>query len=131
MKHTVFKPLNKGFKEKDFAATERIGNTRDGLLNFPNMRTYTLQGEVHDENAYYSMGGVSGHAGLFSNTYDLAVLLQVMLNDGGYGDIKLFDKETIDIFTTPSKHKPTFGLGWRINGDESMNWMFGSMQVIR
>ena len=125
LKHTVFTPLKKGFKEQDFAATELNGNTRDGHLMFPNMRTYTLQGEVHDENAYYSMGGVSGHAGLFSNTHDLAVLLQVMLNDGGYGDTKLFDKATIDVFTTPSEPNPTFGLGWRRNGDESMNWMFG------
>ncbi|MGE8079455.1 penicillin binding protein PBP4B [Peribacillus loiseleuriae] len=124
LKHTVFTPLKKGFKEQDFAATELNGNTRDGYLMFPNMRTYTLQGEVHDENAYYSMGGISGHAGLFSNTHDLAVLLQVMLNDGGYGNTKLFDKETIDVFTTPSELNPTFGLGWRLNGDESMNWMF-------
>ncbi|WP_442854442.1 penicillin binding protein PBP4B [Bacillus sp. FJAT-29937] len=124
LKSTMFNPLNKGFKEKDFAATELLGNTRDGVISFPNIRTYTLQGEVHDEKSFYSMGGVSGHAGLFSTTGDLAVLLQVMLNDGGYGKVKLFDKETIDLFVKPSEMNPTYGLGWRINANDSMKWMF-------
>ena len=124
LKHTVFNPLQKGFKKKDVAATELMGNTRDGVIEFPNIRTYTLQGEVHDEKAYYSMGGVSGHAGLFSNTEELAVLLQVMLNGGGYGKHSFFDKETIDEFIAPSEMNPTYGLGWRRNGNDSMEWMF-------
>ncbi|TYR81887.1 penicillin binding protein PBP4B [Priestia megaterium] len=125
LKHTVFNPLQKGFKAKDFAATELKGNTRDGVIRFPNIRTYTLQGEVHDEKAFYSMAGVSGHAGLFSTTSDVAVLLQVMLNGGGYGNVQLFDQETIDTFVSPSKLNPTYGLGWRRNGNSSMEWMFG------
>ncbi|WP_407643453.1 penicillin binding protein PBP4B [Cytobacillus dafuensis] len=124
LKSTKFNPLKYGHKEKDFAATELIGNTRDGVISFPNIRTHTLQGEVHDENSFYSMDGVSGHAGLFSTTGDLAVLLQVMLNNGGYGKVKLFDKETIDLFVKPSDMNPTYGLGWRINANESMEWMF-------
>lgn len=124
LKHTLFNPLRKGFKEKEFAATELNGNTRDGVISFPNIRTYTLQGEVHDEKSFYSMDGVSGHAGLFSTTRDLAVLMQVMLNNGGYGKVKLFDKETIDQFVKPYEMNPTYGLGWRLNGDSSMEWMF-------
>lgn len=124
LKNTKFNPLQKGFKPKDAAATELLGNTRDGVIDFPNIRTYTLQGEVHDEKAYYSMGGVSGHAGLFSTTSDLAVLLQVMLNGGGYGKHSLFDQETINEFVAPSDMNPTYGLGWRRNGDASMEWMF-------
>ncbi|MET3196042.1 penicillin binding protein PBP4B [Bacillus sp. OAE603] len=124
LKNTVFNPLQKGFKSKDFAATELLGNTRDGVINFPNIRTYTLQGEVHDEKAFYSMEGVSGHAGLFSTTSDLAVLLQVMLNGGGYGNQSLFNKETIEEFIAPSEMNATYGLGWRVNGDDSMDWMF-------
>ncbi|WP_317851446.1 penicillin binding protein PBP4B [Neobacillus bataviensis] len=123
--HTMFNPLQKGFKQKDFAATELMGNTRDGVINFPNMRTYTLQGEVHDEKAFYSMDGISGHAGLFSTTDDLAVLLQVMLNGGGYGVVKVFDQHTIHTFVRPSTTNPTYGLGWRRNGNSSMKWMFG------
>lgn len=124
LKHTVFNPLQKGFKPKEIAATELLGNTRDGVINFPNIRDYTLQGEVHDEKAFYSMEGVSGHAGLFSTTSDLAVLLQVMLNGGGYGNESLFDKETIEEFVAPSEMNPTYGLGWRVNGNDSMEWMF-------
>ncbi|MFD9628282.1 penicillin binding protein PBP4B [Peribacillus muralis] len=125
LKNTKFNPLQKGFKPKDFAATELLGNTRDGVIDFPNIRTYTLQGEVHDEKAFYSMEGVSGHAGLFSNTKDIAVLLQVMLNGGGYGKHELFDQETINEFVAPSEMNRTYGLGWRRNGDDSMKWMFG------
>ncbi len=127
LKNTKFNPLQKGFKPRDFAATELLGNTRDGVIDFPNIRTYTLQGEVHDEKAFYSMGGVSGHAGLFSNTKDMAVLLQVMLNGGGYGKHTLFDQKTIDEFVEPSEMNPTYGLGWRRNGDASMEWMFSPL----
>jgi CubicO group peptidase (beta-lactamase class C family) len=125
LNNTKFNPLQKGFKPKNFAATELLGNTRDGVIDFPNIRTYTLQGEVHDEKAFYSMEGVSGHAGLFSTTSDLAVLLQVMLNGGGYGEHTLFNQETIDEFIAPSDLNPTYGLGWRLNGNSSMEWMFG------
>lgn len=125
LKNTMFNPLQKGFKPKDFTATELMGNSRDGIISFPNIRTYTIQGEVHDEKAYYSMGGVSGHAGLFSTTSDLAVLLQVMLNGGGYGKVKLFDQKTIDQFSAPSDLNPTYGLGWRRNGSASMSSTFG------
>ncbi|MFC0270241.1 penicillin binding protein PBP4B [Metabacillus herbersteinensis] len=125
LKDTKFNPLQKGFKPKNIAATELLGNTRDGVIDFPNIRTYTLQGEVHDEKAFYSMEGVSGHAGLFSTTGDLAVLLQAMINGGGYGKHTLFDQETIDEFVAPSEMNSTYGLGWRRNGNESMEWMFG------
>ncbi|MFY4774182.1 penicillin binding protein PBP4B [Metabacillus sp. RGM 3146] len=125
LKDTLFNPLRKGKEASEFAATELMGNTRDGVIDFPNVRHYTLQGEVHDEKAYYSMDGVSGHAGLFSSTNDLAVLLQVMLNGGGYGGQKLFSEDTISEFIKPSELNPTYGLGWRRNGSADMQWMFG------
>ncbi|MCY8643165.1 penicillin binding protein PBP4B [Bacillus haynesii] len=125
LRHTLFNPLQKGFKPSHFAATERMGNTRDGTISFPNIRTYTLQGEVHDEKAFYSMEGISGHAGLFSTVDDAAVLLQVMLNGGGYGRQHLFSSSVISQFTEPSKTNPTYGLGWRLNGNTDMEWMFG------
>ncbi|AZV49181.1 penicillin binding protein PBP4B [Bacillus halotolerans] len=125
LKHTLYNPLQKGFKAKQFAATERMGNTRDGVIHFPHIRIDTLQGEVHDEKAFYSMEGVSGHAGLFSNADDMAILLQVMLNKGTYRNVSLFDQKTADLFTAPSATDPTFGLGWRRNGSKSMEWMFG------
>ena len=125
--HTVFNPLLKGFKPQQIAATELNGNTRDGVIHFPNIRTSTLWGQVHDEKAFYSMGGVSGHAGLFSNTGDIAVLMQTMLNGGGYGDVQLFNAETVKMFTTSSKEDATFGLGWRVNGNATMTPTFGTL----
>ncbi|MGE6631820.1 penicillin binding protein PBP4B [Bacillus sp. NPDC077027] len=125
LKHTKFNPLQKGFQPKHFAATERLGNTRDGVITFENIRHHTIIGQVHDEKAYHSMAGISGHAGLFSNISDMAVLLQLMLNDGGYGKKTIFDKKAIDLFTKASDTNPTYGLGWRKNGNADMEWMFG------
>lgn len=61
-------------------------------------RTGLIHGEVHDENAH-SIGGVAGHAGLFSTTGDLARFSQMMLNKGIYGWTRIFKAETIDLFT--------------------------------
>jgi len=55
----------------------------------------------------------------------MAVLMQVMLNGGGYGKVKLFDKQTIKGFTESSAEDATFGLGWRVNGNASMTPTFG------
>lgn len=123
--HTVFNPLQKGFEKEKIAATELFGNTREGHIQFNNIRTEVVQGEVHDEKAFYTMEGISGHAGLFSNAKDLAVLMQVMINGGGYGNVQLFDQKTIDIFTTPSLTNDTYGLGWRRQGNGGYAWSFG------
>ena len=110
--HITYNPLQHGFDKNDCAATELNGNTRDGVIDFLNVRKDTVQGEVHDEKAYYAMGGVSGHAGLFSNAEDLAKLASVMLT-GGYGDNQFFSKNVMDDFTKPkSLDAPTWGLGW-------------------
>lgn len=123
--HTVFNPLQKGFSKEDCAATETMGNTRGGSREFPSIRNYTLQGEVHDEKAFYSMAGVSGHAGLFSTTQDMAVLCQTILNQGGYGNTQIIDEDIIDQFTKPSDNDITFGLGWNRAGNTDKVWQFG------
>lgn len=125
LENTVFNPLQQGFEQEHIAATEIFGNTREHHVQFENIRTEVVQGEVHDEKAFYCMGGVSGHAGLFSNASDLAVLMQVMINGGGYGEVELFDQKTIDTFNTPSKTNDTYGLGWRRQGDGGYAWSFG------
>ena len=56
-----------------------------------------LQGYVHDEGAAM-LGGVSGHAGLFSNSYEVALMLQTFLQGGVYDGIRLFDKKSFDLF---------------------------------
>lgn len=112
LKRTTYNPLRHGFLVTDCAATERNGNTRDSRITFPNVRTYTLRGEVHDEKAWYSMDGVAGHAGLFSTGSDMAVLLQTMLNRGGYGDFQLCDSITQGYFTQLANATAIRGLGW-------------------
>ncbi len=56
-----------------------------------------LQGYVHDEGAAM-LGGVSGHAGLFSNSYEVALMLQTFLQGGLYNGVRLFEKESFDLF---------------------------------
>jgi CubicO group peptidase (beta-lactamase class C family) len=56
-------------------------------------------GEVHDENAW-AMGGVAGHAGLFTTAGDIAIFAQTMLNGGIYGHYRIAQRTTIDEFTT-------------------------------
>lgn len=56
-----------------------------------------IRGHVHDENSY-SMGGTTGHAGLFSTAYDIGIFSQMMLNGGEYQDTRILHPETIDLF---------------------------------
>ncbi len=53
-----------------------------------------IRGEVHDENAW-SLGGVAGHAGLFSTAQDLAVLARTLLNGGRYGQQRILETDTV------------------------------------
>ncbi len=57
-----------------------------------------IHGFVHDENSH-SLGGITGHAGLFSSALDLARFAQMMLNKGSLGDTVIFKPETIELFT--------------------------------
>ena len=127
LKKTTFNPLKYGIAKNVVAATELNGNTRDNTIDFVNARKYTIQGEVHDEKAYYSMGGVSGHAGLFSNAYEVAKLAQIIINEGGYDNIKFFDKTTLDNFVKPKDINASYGLGWRRQGDFIYKWAFSGL----
>jgi serine-type D-Ala-D-Ala carboxypeptidase len=71
-------------------------------------RGYPLRGEVHDENAY-ALGGVAGHAGLFSTASDLAVFAQTLLNGGEYEGVRVFSDTAVALFTTRAS-------GWRALG---------------
>lgn len=74
-------------------------------------RKSMLKGTVHDPNAAL-LGGVSGHAGLFSNAWDLAKLLQMNLNKGEYDENHFFSASTIDFFTSDQSNISHRGLGW-------------------
>ena len=124
--HTTYNPLLNGFAANDCAATELNGNTRDGAISFTGVRTATIQGQVHDEKCYYAMGGISGHAGLFSNAAELAKLASVMLT-GGYGENRYFSRNVMDAFTAPKKENAAnWGLGWWREGDNQRCWYFGT-----
>ncbi|MCF1602033.1 penicillin binding protein PBP4B [Tetragenococcus halophilus] len=127
LQHTTFKPLEHHFSKEQIAATELHGNTRDGAVDFDNIRKNTVQGEVHDEKAFYSMDGISGHAGLFSNAKDLAVLTQITLNKGGYGNQQFFSEDTMDQFIKAKDTDPSFGLGWRRKGQQLYSWAFSPL----
>ena len=125
LNNTAFNPLKKGFRKNQFAATEVLGTTRGNRVDFENIRRYVLQGEVHDEKAYHSLGGVAGHAGLFSTGKELAVLAQTLLNRGGYGEKQLFSARVIDQFIKPEDENGTYGLGWRRANNGDRKWHFG------
>ena len=77
-------------------------------------RQRQLRGEVHDENAF-ALGGVSGHAGLFSSAADLSRLAQAYLRWGRVGRRQLFDSSTIGAFISPqAMPAPRRGLGWEV-----------------
>lgn len=97
----VFNPLNKGIEKEKIAPTE----------NDTIFRKQLLQGTVHDPGAAM-LGGISGHAGLFSNANDVAVIMQMLLNGGTYGNIRVLKSSTIDLFTKRQTKKSRRGLGF-------------------
>ncbi len=86
--NSMFNPLDK-FKKETIPPTE--------------MDTYfrhqKIQGHVHDMAAAM-LGGVSGHAGLFSNAVDVAKIMQMYLQKGNYGGHEFFTSKTFDDFNT-------------------------------
>ncbi|HEY3025211.1 MAG TPA: exo-beta-N-acetylmuramidase NamZ domain-containing protein [Pyrinomonadaceae bacterium] len=82
-----------------------------------------LRGEVHDPTSY-RMGGVAGHAGLFSTVDDLAIYCQMILNGGTYGGARILGPLTVAEMIRPrlvSESGWTRGLGWDINTSFSTN----------
>lgn len=74
-------------------------------------RQQMIRGDVHDEGAAM-FGGVAGHAGLFSNAYDLAQLYQLLLNGGELNGLRLLQKATVDKFTAYNSEISRRGLGF-------------------
>ena len=80
-------------------------------------RGYPLRGEVHDENAF-ALGGVAGHAGLFSTATDLAVFAQMMLNGGEINGVRIVSDTTVSLFTARTPARGTRALGWDTCGQD-------------
>jgi len=100
LSYTGFNPL-KRFSEKQIAPTEQDYRFRSQLI----------QGTVHDQMAAV-VGGVSGHAGLFSTATDLAVIFQMNLWKGKYGGKQFFEPGTVPLFSRMYDEAHHRGLGW-------------------
>jgi beta-glucosidase-like glycosyl hydrolase/CubicO group peptidase (beta-lactamase class C family) len=96
-----FNPINKGVSKNRIAPTEFDQNFRKQLI----------QGYVHDP-ASALLGGISGHAGLFSNANDVAVIMQMLLNGGTYGNVRVLKASTIELFTKKQNKYSRRGLGF-------------------
>jgi CubicO group peptidase (beta-lactamase class C family) len=70
-----------------------------------------VHGVVHDENAC-ALGGVAGHAGLFSSARDLALFGQMLLNNGQYGEVRLIQPATVARWTARQNRGSSRAIGW-------------------
>lgn len=94
---TFYQPMGMmttGFKPRERFPVDRMVPTETEK----HFRRQTMQGDVHDEGASM-FGGVAGHAGLFSDAYDLAMLYQMLLNGGELNGNRFLKAETIKLFT--------------------------------
>lgn len=109
-KRTFYDPLgmtSTGFKPRERFPLGRIAPTADE----PIFRHQLLRGDVHDPGAAM-FGGVAGHAGLFSDAYDLAVLEQMLLDGGTFNGRSYLKPSTIDYFTAYHSDISRRGLGF-------------------
>jgi len=82
-------------------------------------------GEVHDENAW-SLGGVAGHAGVFSTAQDMAILAQSMLNGGAYAGHRILSPGSVTMMTTNFNAAfpgSSHGLGFELD----QRWYMGGL----
>ncbi len=77
----------------------------------PLFRKQLIHGTVHDPGAAM-FGGVAGHAGLFSDAYDMAIIMQMLLNGGIFNGRRYLQKETINLFTAYHSKNSRRGLGF-------------------
>lgn len=100
MSRTWFQPAEKGLLDH-CPPTEADYDWRHSVI----------RGYVHDPNAAL-LGGVAGHAGLFSNIYDLGKLLMMLKNEGVFGERRFFLPVTIESYTSKQISISRKGLGW-------------------
>lgn len=106
----IFEPLgmyDTGFRPTGSPDTDIVPTEIDDAF-----RGRLIQGEVHDETAWI-LGGVSGHAGLFSTAQDLSKLGYMLVNEGRINGMQFIEEETIELFTQPDDPEiSTRALGW-------------------
>jgi beta-glucosidase-like glycosyl hydrolase/CubicO group peptidase (beta-lactamase class C family) len=109
-RETFYLPLNMTtttFRPREIMPLDLIAPSEEEK----HFRQQLIRGDVHDEGSAM-FGGVAGHAGLFSNAYDLAQLYQMLLNGGELNGIRLLQKSTIDKFTAYNSSISRRGLGF-------------------
>lgn len=114
MKDTSFQPLlHRPGEQNRIAPTQHQFGTSGEIL----------WGEVHDPTAY-RMGGVAGHAGLFSTADDLAIFAQMLLDGGTYRGARILSPLTIEKMTMPQSppgKTAVRGLGWDLDSPYASN----------
>jgi len=110
VRKTFYEPLgmtSTGFKPREIIPLSTLVPTEVEA----HFRRQQMHGDVHDEGAAM-FGGIAGHAGLFSNAYDLAKMYQLLLNGGELNGVRLLNKSTIDLFTAYNSNTSRRGLGF-------------------
>ncbi len=105
-----YKPLGLNsltFRPRDRFPLSRIAPTENDTI----FRHQVVQGDVHDPAAAM-FGGVAGHAGLFGTSNDLAVVMQMLVQGGKYGDRQFIKPETVTLFTSTQFEGNRRGLGF-------------------
>ncbi len=100
LSRTTYNPLRR------IPANEIVPTEEDAYFRYQRVHGY-----VHDMGAAMR-GGVSGHAGLFSNAYEVGVLMQNLLNGGYYGGKRYFHPVTVSLFTARPEGETRRGLGF-------------------
>ena len=119
----VFQPL--GMKLSCYLPDKELWKTCAPTVNETTFyRHRQVQGEVHDENTF-AMGGISGHAGLFSNVNDLIGFTRRWLFPGSEAD-GFLNKTTVETFVTQYNHSQSSrALGWNTNADDAPDQGWG------
>jgi CubicO group peptidase (beta-lactamase class C family) len=110
VKEHIFKPLKMNDTGYNPVDVERCAPTE---LREDSVYQGYLKGKVHDEKSF-ALGGLAGHAGLFSTHKDLANFIQMILNDGVFEGKQILSKSTIDLlYRTQIEEKSMFGRPYR------------------
>jgi uncharacterized protein YbbC (DUF1343 family)/CubicO group peptidase (beta-lactamase class C family) len=117
----IFKPL--GMKDTGFNPPPALRSRIAPTQHQEGTKGKILLGEVHDPTAH-KMGGVAGHAGLFSTADDLAIFAQTLLDGGTRKGVSILNQQTLEKITTPQSPAGKValrGLGWDIDSPFSSN----------
>ncbi|MET8980470.1 serine hydrolase domain-containing protein [Streptomyces sp. NPDC004539] len=110
----IARPL--GMAATGFGPCSGAAATEDQRRPWGKVDRGMIRGEVHDENAW-ALGGVAGHAGLFSTGRDLAVFCRTLLNGGSYGTARILGSDHVELLLDPP------GLGFAVD----QAWFMGEL----